>query len=228
MHVWIASVDAPTLHLDSLAAMLSPDERQRAASFHFEKHQRRYIAAHAALREILSLYLGKSAADVVFTWNGFGKPFLYDAEGKDELSFNLSHSGELALAAFVRARSIGADVEFMRPIRDFERIAADHFTPQECALLEQTPIASREHMFYTFWTRKEAYIKAIGKGLSIPLTSVDTSMPEGVAGRRIERAPDAPQVASWWLSDLVVPSGYAGALVVEEGFDRVCYRHWPG
>lgn len=228
MHVWIASVDAPTLHLDSLAATLSTDERQQAASFHFEKHRRRYIAAHAALREILSRYLGKPAADIVFTQNRFGKPFLYDAEGKDELSFNLSHSGELALAAFVRGRSIGADVEFMRPVRDFERIAADHFTPQECALLAQAAIAGKEHAFYTFWTRKEAYIKAIGKGLSIPLTSIDTLIPAGAAGRRVERAPDAPQVASWWLSDLVVPKGYAGALVVEEGFDRLCYRYWPG
>jgi 4'-phosphopantetheinyl transferase len=221
-------MDAPALQFDSLAAMLSAEERQRAAGFHFEKHRRRYIAAHAALREILSGYLGKSASDIVFTRNGFGKPFLYDAEGNGELSFNLSHSGELALAAFVRGRSIGADVEFMRPMRDFELIAADHFTQQERALLEQAATGRKGHAFYTCWTRKEAYIKAIGKGLSIPLTSVDTSIPEGAGGRRIERTPDAPQAASWWLSDLVVPSGYAGALVVEEGFDRVCYRYWPG
>ena len=225
--MWIAAVDGPTLDPNLLAAVLSPDERQRAASFRFEKHRRRYIAAHAALRQILSRYIGKPAEDIVFACNRFGKPFLHDADGMATISFNMSHSGELALAAFARGRSIGADVELIRPVEDFEQIAEAHFTPQEFALLEQGDIASRQRTFYTCWTRKEAYIKAIGKGLSIPLNSIDTSIPDGAAGRRIERSPDAPHVSSWWLCDLVVASDYAGALVVEEGFDRLCYRLWP-
>jgi 4'-phosphopantetheinyl transferase len=227
VHVWIAAVDGPTLDPDSLAVVLSPDERQRAASFRFEKHRRRYIAAHAALRQILSRYLGKPAEDIVFACNRFGKPFLCETDGMASVSFNMSHSGELALAAFARGRLIGADVELIRPVEEFEQIAEAHFTPQELTLLEQADIASRQHTFYTCWTRKEAYIKAIGKGLSIPLNSFDTSIPAGAAGRRIERSPDAPHVASWWLSDLVVDFGYAAALVVEDGFDRICYRRWP-
>src|SRR5688500_383041 len=136
----------------------------------------------------------------------------------------MSHSGDLLLVAITQDRAIGVDVEYISAIADMKRIATRYFSAPEQAFLEDTvPI---ERGFYVCWTRKEAYIKAIGKGLSVPLTSFDTSMALNTPGRQLPWTADSPDVQSWWLTDLQISEEYAGALVTEGEMPQVTYRNW--
>jgi 4'-phosphopantetheinyl transferase len=150
------------------------------------------------LRDVLSRATGFPPASLAFTLNDFGKPYL-----KNSLQFNLSHSEDLVAIGLVDQREIGVDVEFVRPMANLEDIAASVYTPGEMASLLQAPGPDRERLFFRYWTRKESYIKAIGKGLSIPLNTFDTRF---------------PRVENWWMEDLAsVPAGYSGAVTVERG-----------
>jgi 4'-phosphopantetheinyl transferase len=224
VHIWIAEV-TPALSPGRFEATMSGDEMSRAGKFVFEHLRRRYIAAHGILRDILGRYLAKEPREIAFSSNAFGKPFLPVGES-DGLYFNMSHASDLVVVALVRDRLIGVDVEFIRPLQDLDALAEYHFSPQERALLANRALSDREPAFFTCWTRKEAYIKAVGKGLSLPLNSFDVSLPAGVAGRRIEPTADSPGVANWWLSDLTMPPAYKGALVVENGFECLSYWNW--
>lgn len=225
VHVWIAEL-TPALLPARFETTMSGDEKSRAAKFVFEHDRRRYTAAHGILRDILGRYLGKKPRIIAFSSNGFGKPFLLEDGESDGLCFNMSHAGELVVVALVRDRLIGVDVEFIRPLQELDALAEHYFSLQERALLANCSPADREQIFFTCWTRKEAYIKAVGKGLSLPLNSFDVSMPAGVTGSRIEPTFDSPGAASWWLSDLTMPPGYKGALVVEDRFECLSYWNW--
>jgi 4'-phosphopantetheinyl transferase len=205
---------------------LSPRERDVARRFHFAKHRLAYVFAHGVLRDILSRYLGCRPEEIQFDQDSFGKPFL--TEGCDPIppAFNLSHSGDLVAVALSRGRQIGIDVEEIRPIKDLERIAGSNFTPEECAFVLRHAAKAREHAFFRCWTRKEAYIKAVGKGLSIPLNTFDTLIGPRQPGRWLPRTVDAPGAANWWLADLDMPANYRGAVTVEGGFCRLTYSDW--
>jgi 4'-phosphopantetheinyl transferase len=140
---------------------------------------------------------------VTFQYNSAGKPELWPRDSG--LSFNLSHSAGLAAYAFATASEVGIDVEQVRPIPDLESIAAQHFSAPECSELFAADPASRCEIFYRIWTRKEAYVKAIGSGLSIPLRSLD------LGSRSIYSSADR----AWSIYGLAPPSGYAGALVAD-------------
>lgn len=226
VHVWIANVNVPAPLAARLEDTLSHDERSQAGRFVFEHHRRRYSAAHGILRDILARYVAKEPREIVFSLNAFGKPFLPEGDENRRLFFNMSHAGDLVVVALARDRLIGVDVEFIRPVPEIDAIAEYNFAPQERALIVNSSASDREPLFFTCWTRKEAYIKAVGKGLSLPLDSFDVSVPPGASGRSIEPTKDSPGVAGWWLSDLIVPPGYKGAVVVEDGFDRLSSRNW--
>jgi 4'-phosphopantetheinyl transferase len=197
-----------------VAGILSSQEQDRAARFHFERHRRAFRFAHAALRSVLAPYLGAAAAEIRYGEGEFGKPYLEEPAGSG-IEFNMAHSGDLVAIAVAAGRRAGIDLEEIRPIEDLDAVAESHFTPAERALLADA--GARQSAFFTCWTRKEAYIKAVGKGLSMELASFDTSIEPGLAGRRLDK---------WWLCDLAVPEGYAAALVVEVGFERLVYRRW--
>jgi 4'-phosphopantetheinyl transferase len=223
VHVWTAQVAGVAPDPDSPGSALSLRERERAARFHFEKHRRAFVFAHAFLRDVLSRYLDVKPEQIRFRENPFGKPFLAEPAGHG-LQFNMSHSGDVVVVALTLDRQIGIDVEFIRPLHDLETIAESNFTPEERALLSAGGTQARQRAFFTCWTRKEAYIKAIGTGLSMPLNVFNAAIPQGAPGVRL---PGAAQAASWWLSDLTAPEGYAAAIAVEDGFDRLLYRRWP-
>jgi 4'-phosphopantetheinyl transferase len=138
----------------------------------------------------------------------------------------MSHSGDAVLVALTRGRHIGVDIEQMRPLHDFAAIAKRNFTPLECAMIHCRPPDAQYRAFFTCWSRKEAFIKAVGKGLSIPLNTFDSSIPSGESGRRLVAPEEAPDVESWWIADLNVPEDYAGAIAIEQGFDRLSYYTW--
>lgn len=214
-------VDVWRIHLVSIPpdeSALSAEERQRAAKFHFDKDRHRYIVSHTSLRGILARYLHRAPEELSFSVNEYGKPFLTD----HELEFNLSHSGDYALIAVTRERKVGVDVERIRAEVEIEELARRNFSPREVSELTALPLEQRLNGFFNCWTRKEAYIKAQGLGLSLPLDSFDMSLGEPAILRATR--PNAGEAAQWTMLPLDVDSGYAGALAVRG--NNLDFRFW--
>ncbi|MBN1451243.1 MAG: 4'-phosphopantetheinyl transferase superfamily protein [Anaerolineales bacterium] len=209
--IWRVSLDLAVASVKLLGCSLSVDESQRAARFHFPADRDRYIAAHGCLRDVLSRYLRFEPSQLNFSANDYGKPAL----NGHELEFNLSHSGDLALIAVSRGHKVGVDVERIRTDVEHDSIASRYFSPNEVSELAVVPPDQREIAFFNCWTRKEAYIKAQGLGLSLPLDSFDVSLtPNEPAILRATR-PDTRVAFQWMLLSLDVDFNYAAALAVK-------------
>ena len=218
--VWRIFLNLQADSIKVAESTLSADEAQRAARFHFPKDRDHFIAAHGILRQILGRYLHCKPGELIFSVNQYGKPSLVDSK----LEFNLSHSGDFALLAVTQNRKVGVDVERIRQGISSHVIAQQYFSKAEVAELQSLPITQREAAFFTCWTRKEAYIKAQGIGLSLPLESFDVSLsPNEPAMLRAVR-PDSQEAARWTLISLNVVPKYVGALAVE-GLD-LDFRFW--
>ncbi len=218
--VWRIFLNLQADSIKLASSTLSADEAQRAARFHFPKDRDHFIAAHGILRQIVGRYLHCNPSDLTFSVNEYEKPSLVDST----LEFNLSHSGDFALLAITQERKIGVDVERIRQGISSHVIAQQYFSKAEVAELQSLPLTQREAAFFTCWTRKEAYIKAQGIGLSLPLESFDVSLsPNEPAILRAVR-PDSQEAARWTLHPLNIASNYAGALAVE-GLD-LDFRFW--
>ncbi|MCK5945344.1 MAG: 4'-phosphopantetheinyl transferase superfamily protein [Planctomycetes bacterium] len=170
VHVWAVPLDGDP---EPFAALLSPAEQQRLRRYRFADHQRRYQIGHGALRRILAGYLSRDPGEIDFRQGPRGKPYLQG----DGPFFNLSHSGKLALIG-VAGTELGLDVEKVRHLESLTQIARRHFSDREFAALDDLQGDARELAFYRCWTRKEAYIKALGEGLSMALDSFDVSLCE--------------------------------------------------
>jgi 4'-phosphopantetheinyl transferase len=225
IHVWTATLPSNLDALATLEPLLNQSERAAANRFVFERHRIRYIFSHGLLRRILSSYVHQAPEEISFTANSYGKPFLAGNNDSASPQFNMSHSGDAVMVALTRSRLIGVDIEALRPL-EFAGIAKSHFTNQERAFIQESPADAQQHAFFTCWTRKEAFIKAVGKGLSIPLNTFDTYIAKGRRGLQLSAPKESPGIDAWWLQDLRAPDGYASAVAVEEGFDRVVYREW--
>ncbi|MCC6418689.1 MAG: 4'-phosphopantetheinyl transferase superfamily protein [Gemmataceae bacterium] len=225
MHLWCASLDLPEPHLGNLAATLSSDERDRAARFRLPVHRDRYLAGRGILRAILGSYLEIDPASLSFGYGPHGKPFLVESPG--DVRFNASHSGDVALYAVVRAAEVGIDVERLRLVAETEYIAERFFSPREHAILAALPPEGRLRAFLHAWTRKEAYLKAIGKGLQIPLSAVEVSLGPGEPARILSLGGDTGSAGRWFLQDLAPAADHVAALAVEGAGWRVRCGQWP-
>ena len=194
--------------------ILAPDEKARADQFRFSHLRRSFVLARGALRILLGYYLDVSPASIRFTYGSKGKPALA-VPGRVE--FNASHSGGLAVFAFTTGCEIGVDVEQIRPIEDMQRIADRFFCPEEAQELMSLHANQRERSFYLCWTRKEAYIKAIGDGLSAPLDGFRVTLDPGQPARFMHIASDTYSAKAWTLHDLQLAPGYAAALAYRDG-----------
>lgn len=191
----------------TLWSLLSDDERERAARFHFSRDRNAYVAARSGLRRILSLYTAIAPADLVFTYGIRGKPALAHAGLAPGLSFNLAHSGAYAVYAIGNRRQIGVDVEKKRPDLAIDDLAAANFSPQERSVLQELPAEARLGRFFALWTCKEAYVKARGEGLHIPLDSFHVLF--GADGDARLHAPDG----RWQLRLFAADEAHPVALV---------------
>lgn len=209
--IWRARLDLPSDILNRLKATLSAEEAERAARFHFPADRDRFIAAHGCLRDILARYLGCEPSQLSFSANKYGKPALHN----HQLEFNLSHSGDLALVAITRECKVGVDLERIRQGISSQVIARQYFSKSEVAELETLSLEEREVAFFTCWTRKEAYIKAQGLGLSLPLESFDVSLTSHEPAILRATRPDPQEAARWALLSLKIDSYYASAVAVE-------------
>jgi 4'-phosphopantetheinyl transferase len=227
VHIWLSWSNVGPENVAKFDRVLSSSEIAAADRFVFERHRVAYRFAHMALRSILSNYVDRAPDELRFGQNSFGKPFLIDGdERNNEVQFNMSHSGQVVVVAVTRGRHIGVDVEMMRPLKDYASIARLNFTAEERAWIESAPSESQQNAFFKSWARKEAVIKAVGKGLSMPLNTFDASILSGELGRRLTLLAEAPDVKSWWLVDLTAPEGYAGAVVVEQSIEKLMYAVW--
>jgi 4'-phosphopantetheinyl transferase len=216
-HVWLIPLPDSEEHASRLSQIISRPEADRAARFVFERHRARYIVAHAALRDILAPYTGQDSAALAFGVEPKGKPFLAD---HPRVRFNLSHSRNFAMVAVALDREVGVDIERIRPERSTGGIAARFFASAEVQALDATPDHDRVAAFFACWSRKEAYIKARGEGLGIPLDSFVVSL-----GREAKLCA-AEDRGRWSMRALEAPAGYAAALVVEGSASRVTQFDW--
>jgi 4'-phosphopantetheinyl transferase len=213
LHVWSGALQIP----EALAMeCLSTQEREHAAGFASTAPRRRYAAARAILRGLLNRYTGIPPRDIVFGYQSQGKPFLDTADNGPELRFNLSHSGDLALFAFARAQAVGIDLEYLRPVEEAELIARRTFSHIEYEQLMMVEGAhARLRAFYSCWTRKEAFIKAVGTGLSFPLDQFAVSIGSDKPARVLYILDDPRSAECWTLYHLEPAPNYIGAVAIE-------------
>ncbi|NLF71521.1 MAG: 4'-phosphopantetheinyl transferase superfamily protein [Candidatus Anammoximicrobium sp.] len=215
VHVWRASLARHRSHLAELQLLLSAAERARADRFHFAADRDRFTAAHGLLRTLLARYLPESPAQILFAQSSFGKPALELSAGDEDLRFNLSHSQGLVLYAVARGREVGVDVEQIRTMPDCEQIAEQFFSPSERLEWASLSEECRLTGFFGIWTLKEAYVKARGLGLSVPLADFSVSLQPDAAGNCLTSPEAGLESAGWFLRRLMPGSGYAGAVAVE-------------
>ena len=224
-HVWIASLDRPAECLAPLRSLLNPEELARADRFLQPQHRVRAAVSRACLRALLGGYLRLPPETVEFQFNAHGKPSLPTTHPHSRLRFNVSHSHGLALFAFARERELGVDIEKIRLDRPADKIAARFFAPAETARLRSLPSAQQAQAFFECWTRKEAYIKARGEGLSLPLDSFEIGFGPGIPPSLLGARDEPDAAGRWRLFDLQPFPGFAGALAVERPPCRLrCWR----
>jgi len=214
VHLWRVDLEATAGEEAYWLTILSTDERARAARFHFAVDRQRYTAARALLRQVLAAYLSDDPERLTFAYSPKDKPSLAGIHSQSGLEFNISHSGDVALFACTRHRSIGVDVEKMRNDFDTAPVAARFFSLVEREQLAALPPADRHQAFFRCWTRKEAYIKATGDGLSLPLSQFDVSIASQDQSALLATRPDELESKRWSLRDVPVKPGYAGAVCV--------------
>lgn len=209
VHVWSIDLAVSPERLLALERLLAADERARASRFHFARHRRRYVASWAAVRRLLAAYAGREAGALAFTYGSKGKPELVD---DPELRFNLSHSEDLALVAVSRGGAVGIDVEHLRPLPDADEIARRFFSRREVDSYLAQPAERRQRAFYHCWTRKEAFVKALGEGLFLSLDRFDVSLEADRPARILAIEGSAEKAAAWGLVSIEPAPSFVGAL----------------
>ncbi|MGZ9721005.1 4'-phosphopantetheinyl transferase family protein [Rhizobium miluonense] len=220
--VWSWKLDTPPPDLGMSAALLSLDECIRTIRFVRDRDRQRFVAARTGMRIILGRYLGISPRSIGFDYGDNGKPSV-QAYGAYPIHFNLSHSADLAVLAVSDRYELGIDIEEIRFLK--EDIAKWFFSLREYQTLRSLPADSYMDGFYRCWTRKEAFIKAHGAGLSLPLDSFDVTFDRSSESRLERLEGDAGAPANWAVLELETPINFAGAVVASTGGRRVCLRY---
>ena len=209
-----------------LAQCLSYEERLRASRFYFERDRHRFIVVRARLRHLLASRLGMRPDAVELVYGPRGKPELSRSLADADLCFNVSHSEDVAVYAFSSAREIGVDVEVVRELRDADEIAARFFSRRENEAYLALDPRDRPLGFFNCWTRKEAFIKAVGDGLSHPLDAFDVTLAPGEPARLLRVAGDHEAPGRFLLQGLEPAEGFAAALAVLGRPTRVACFCW--
>lgn len=217
IQIWAVDLDPPAGAVQRLGLLLAEDEWARANRFRFERHRRQYVVGRGALRTLVGAYAGLAPRALRFTYGPRGKPFLAPGQGSEDLFFNLSNSEELALVGFARGAEIGVDVEYLKPMPDLEQVAERFFSVGERSVLRGLAPELKKEGFFNCWTRKEAYLKAVGEGLAVPLDSFDVTLAPGEPARMIAIEGDAVRAQRWFYRHLRPAADYIGAIAVEGG-----------
>jgi 4'-phosphopantetheinyl transferase len=226
LHVWSASLDQDNAAIQELSALLKPDERQKAERYHKAIDRCRFIVARGVLRRILSAYLHIAPYKLQFVYNEYGKPSLSADQNHCDLSFNLSHSNSMVLYAIAGGRPVGIDIEYIREDFATLEIAEHFFSKDEVVALKSLPTDQRTMGFFNCWSRKEAFIKAKGMGVSYPLDRFTVSLAPGETPALLKVDDDELEVARWRMYELTPAAGYAAALVAPTPPVTLIHRHF--
>lgn len=226
VHVWRASLNQELPAVKESLDLLSPAERQRADKFYFARDRENFIVGRSVLRKILGRYLEVSPDRISFSYNRYGKPALSTEAGDHQVRFNMSHSQGLALYAVARGREVGVDLELAREDFASLEIAEPFISPQELGSLRALPTSDLTRAFFNCWTRKEAFIKALGEGLSHPLDRFIVSLRPGERASLLSVVGMPQEAARWSLVELFPGADYAAALVVEGEISTLHCRQW--
>ena len=221
VNIWHASLDLPAEQIEALGGALSPDERERAGRFVRAADSRRFIAGRGILRSLLSRATGVEPSSVSFAYNEYGRPFLAPVSGLPMVIFNVSHSAGKALYALSARAPVGIDLERIRPSPNFSGIAERFFTPAEASALRSLPERQRLDAFFTCWTRKEAFVKAVGKGLYSRLDHVEVSLLPGEPPAILRIADGGEDARDWRMFDIDAGDGYKAAVAVKSRHPRL-------
>ena len=220
VQLWHIPLEVPDTILSRYWAYLSEDEKTRGDRFRFEKDKRRFVVARGTLRCLLAKQLAQSPSAVQFCYGNYGKPALVRSGERCDFHFNLSHSGERALCALGGDRTVGVDIEYLKDIKRLDGMMERCLTEAELSDVKQQSETHQLEAFLQRWTCKEAYLKAIGLGLTQSMQSVEVRFNP----TRFTSVPQ-PCVAEWHLSTIEVPASYVAALVTE-GSAELEINHW--
>lgn len=216
VHLWQRRLVASAAEISTCHELLSSEEHERAHRFRVERPRIEFVLTRGTLRSLLARYLGGTPQDIRFRYAVQGKPAL---EGESNLFFNVSHTNGLALMAFVKQRAIGVDVENVGREVETKRLAERFFSEHERQALRHLGGDELQAAFFRCWTRKEAYIKAKGDGLSLPLHQFDVSIAEGDRDALLATRPEAAEAERWTICDIPIGQGYAAAVAVADTID---------
>jgi 4'-phosphopantetheinyl transferase len=226
VHVWRFSLDQGDSQLKKLAAVLERNELQRADRFRFSRDKGRFIAAHGLMRHILSRYTMLDPGKLRFQLGQYGKPSLANEVSDGGPRFNLSHSCGVGLLGVTGGREIGVDLEHIREDIEYGEIARRFFSSREVSKLEGLPRETRARAFFSCWASKEAYIKARGLGLSIPLDQFTLAFEQGEAAALVEVKGKDTEPGRWSVTELSLSPDYAGSVAFEGSVDRLFCWDW--
>ncbi len=226
VHVWRFSLLADTPTQARYSERLSAEELQRALRFRFERDRRRFVVRRAILRNLLASYQDCAAHTIRFTTGSCGKPEIEGAVESGGVHFSCSHSADVGLVAVARGRVLGLDLEMHRPPNSSLEAVAGFFSPSERDELRRVPSEQWTKVFFDCWTCKEAFVKALGLGLSLPLDRFTVSVAPGATPRLVSLDGDLSVAERWALLSLEVGSDCSAALVVEGGGIAVHSYAW--
>ena len=215
VHVWRICLNVQDQNPNKFSHILSEDEANKAEKFHFDADRIRYTVMRVTLRIILGNYLKVAPGNLEIAHSHHGKPYLTNTIKNTDLQFNISHASNLGLIAVAIDRHIGVDLEMVQKESSIESIARRFFTPGEAELLLSLPALLQPEAFFTCWTRKEAFVKAQGEGLSIPLDQLEVSFYPNDTPKLLRVGNDPGESSQWSMFHLEPGEGYVGALVVE-------------
>lgn len=228
VHVWLIPLHPAEEDLDQLRSWLVSAEQTRADRFLFDKHRQRFLIGRARQRQLLGQYLDLAPSQVDFQYDGLGKPSLRGQGANSGVCFNFSNSGQAALLAVTRDMELGIDLELLRGLTNLEGLAARFFTAEESDEILSLQGLPQQQAFFRCWTRKEAYLKAVGKGLTFPLNRVRVTVQADQPARICWINGDPAAAAAWQLQHLEPAGGYLGALAFQGSRDQIRRFLWTG
>src|SRR5260370_5569497 len=214
VHLWVVPLAVTPEKSSHFRSILSRDEQERAGRFHKTKDAQRYVAARGSLRSLLGAYLAIEPDRLRFAYDAFGKPRLARQVMLTSVNFSVSHSDDRGLFGFVRGHKIGVDMERISTEIDIEGLAKRYFSPNEFQKLWSLPADQRREAFYCGWTRKEAYLKGRGEGLSYGLDRVEVSLAPSDPAILLGASDDPNASPHWTVLHLSPAPGYVWSVAV--------------
>ena len=221
IHIYRTRTDLNENELNSFRKILSEDENTKAERYKFNYLKNNYTACRGFLREILSGYTGITSSKIKFSYSEFGKPFLKDSN----LRFNVSHSGNKGIIAVNIEDELGIDIELKREVPDLLSLSGRFFSKSEVTELSKTDSGKLTDSFFYCWTRKEAFIKAVGSGLQYPLNSFSVSINDKADPKIIEIANDVTEAHKWKLHNLLAAKDYISSLAIRDLNKNIVFKN---